>query len=160
MLGSLMITTQRLPPSLTPLDAALAMLRDGLEPVAACEVPLAEALGCVAADRPPLRAFLEGDVATVGGWAFRARDLVGASSYSPLPLAQLPVWVEAGDAMPGDCDCVVDVDLVESSGPLAQAVAEAIPGQGVRRPGENIPGASPALPPRRPPPPPHLPLHP
>jgi molybdopterin molybdotransferase len=137
-----MVTTQRLPSSLTPLDTALAMLLDGLAPVAPSERPLAEALGCVAAQMPPLRAFPACDVAAADGWAFRARDLVGASSYSPLPLKQPPVWVEAGDTLPGDCDCVVDADLVESSGPLARVVAEAIPGQGVRRAGEDIAEAS------------------
>ena len=137
-----MITTQRLPPSLTPLEAALAMLRDGLAPVAASALPLAEALGCVAADMPPLHAVPARDLAAVDGWALRARDLVGASSYSPLPLARPPPWVEAGDAVPGNCDCVVDADLVEVSGPLAEAVAEAIPGQGVRRAGEDVAEAS------------------
>jgi molybdopterin biosynthesis enzyme len=133
-----MIITQRLPPSLTPLDAALAMLLDGLAPVAPSEVPLAEAIGCVAAPMPPLGAFPPHDVAAVDGWALRARDLVGASSYSPLPLAQPPAWVEAGDAMPAGCDCVVDADLVEAAGPLVQVLAEAIPGQGIRRAGEDI----------------------
>jgi molybdopterin molybdotransferase len=133
-----MITTQRLPSSLTPLDVARAMLLDGLQPVAPNELPLAEALGCVAASMPRLGAFPPCDIAAVDGWAFRARDLVGASSYSPFPLAQPPVWVEAGDAMPWDCDCVVDADLVETSGPLLQVVAEAIPGQGVRRAGADI----------------------
>jgi molybdopterin molybdotransferase len=133
-----MITTQRLPRSLTPLDAALAMLLDGLSPVAPGERPLAEALGCIAAQMPPLPTFPSRDVAAADGFAFRARDLVGASSYSPLPLKQPPVWVEAGDPLPGDCDCVLDADLVESSGPVVQVVAEAIPGQGIRRAGEDI----------------------
>ncbi len=39
-----MPTTQRLPVSLTPLEAALAALLDGLEPVAPSDLPLAEAL--------------------------------------------------------------------------------------------------------------------
>jgi molybdopterin molybdotransferase len=137
-----MITTQRLPFSLTPLDTALAMLLDGLAPVAPAELPLVEALGRVAAPMPPLRAFPACDVAAADGWAFRARDLVGASSYSPLPLKQPPVWVEAGDPLPGDCDCVVDADLVESLGPLPQVVAEAIPGQGARRAGQDIAGGN------------------
>src|SRR3954471_15172134 len=38
-----MTTTQRLPPSLTPLDDALAMLLDRLEPVAAIDLALTEA---------------------------------------------------------------------------------------------------------------------
>ena len=50
---------------------------------------------------PPLaRAIRRATSPPRDGYAFRARDLVGASSYSPLPLAASPVWVEAGDAMP------------------------------------------------------------
>jgi molybdopterin molybdotransferase len=134
-----MTTPQRLPPSLTPLDSALAMLLDNLEPVAPRAVALSEAPGCIAADNPPLPALPPHDIAAVDGWAFRATDLVGASSYSPLPLAQPPLWVEAGDAMPPGCDCVVDGDAVEISGALAQVVAEAAPGQGIRRAGDDIP---------------------
>jgi molybdopterin molybdotransferase len=137
-----MTMPQRLPPSLTPLDAALAMLLDRLEPVAPSQVALADARGCIAADNPPLPAVPARDIAAADGWAFRARDLIGASSYSPLPLRQPPVWVEAGDAMPPGCDCVVDIDLVELSGALAQAVAEAAPGQGIRRAGEDIPAGA------------------
>jgi molybdopterin biosynthesis enzyme len=137
-----MIPTQRLPPSLTPLEVALAAVLDRLEPVASLALPLAEALGCVAADLPPLKAFPPADIAASDGWALRARDLVGASSYSPLPLARPPVWVEAGDAMPAGCDCVIDSDLVDQTGPMVQVLAEAIPGLGVRRLGAEIAQAS------------------
>jgi molybdopterin molybdotransferase len=134
----LMIPTQRLPASLTPLDVALAAVLHGLAPVAPVELPLAEALGCVAAEMPPLKAYPPRDIAAGDGWALRARDLVGASSYSPLPLAKLPVWVEAGDAMPEGCDCVVDTDCVDRTGSMVQVVAEATPGQGIRRSGGDI----------------------
>jgi molybdopterin molybdotransferase len=137
-----MILTQRLPVSLTPLDAALGALLRCLEPVAPVALPLAEALGCVAADMPPLHAHPPRDIAIGDGWALRARDLVGASSYSPLPLSAPPVWVEAGEAMPAGCDCVVDADLLDQTGPIVQALAEAIPGQGVRRAGSEITGTS------------------
>jgi len=133
-----MIPTQRLPASLTPLDVALATLLDGLEPVESLELPLADALGCVAADTPALEALPPADIAASDGWALRARDLVGASSYSPLPLARPPVWVEAGDALPEGCDCVIDSDSVDQTGPMVQVLAEAIPGQGVRRLGGDI----------------------
>jgi molybdopterin molybdotransferase len=131
-----MITTQRLTASLTPLDTALAMLLERIEPVASTELPLADALGCIASELPPLKARPAFDVAAVDGWAFCARDLVGASSYSPLPLACSPVWVEAGDRMPQGCDCVIDSASVEQTGALFQVSAEAIPGQGVRRGGD------------------------
>jgi molybdopterin molybdotransferase len=137
-----MITTQRLAASLTPLDTALALLLEGVEPVASIDLPLAEALGSVAAEFPPLQALPVFDMATVDGWAFRSRDLIGASSYSPLPLAGPPVWVEAGDRMPEGCDCVVDSASVEQTGRLFQVSAEAIPGQGIRRAGGDMAEAS------------------
>ncbi len=137
-----MIPSQRLSASLTRLDLALAALLDRLEPVAPIELPLAQALGCVAADMPPLKAFPPCDIAAADGWAFRASDLVGASSYSPLPLAKSLAWVEAGDAIPQGCDCVIDDDLVDRKGPMVQVLGEAIPGQGVRRAGEDIAAGS------------------
>jgi molybdopterin molybdotransferase len=133
-----MTPNQRLPASLTPLDAALTALLDGLGPVPPIALPLNEALRCIAADMPPLAAHPPHDVAATDGFALRARDLVGASSYSPLPLAAAPVWVEVGEAIPGGCDCVLDSDSVDVSGPIPQVVAEAIPGQGVRRAGGDI----------------------
>jgi molybdopterin biosynthesis enzyme len=133
-----MTSIQRLPASLTPLDVALAALLHRLEPVGPVALPLAEALGCVAADMPPLKAFPPCDIATSDGWALRARDLVGASPYSPVPLANSPAWVEAGDPMPKPCDCVVDSDSIDQTGPILEALAEAIPGQGVRRVGGDI----------------------
>ncbi|HVQ69160.1 MAG TPA: molybdopterin-binding protein, partial [Bradyrhizobium sp.] len=133
---------QRLPTSLTPLDKALDTLLQGVEPVAPVELQLVGALCCIAADMPPLKAHPPRDVAAVDGYALGARDLVGASSYSPLPLTTLPVWVEAGDAMPEACDCVLDSDSVDLSGPLPQVLAEAIPGQGVRRAGGDIAAGS------------------
>ena len=91
-----MTSGQRLPASLTALDAALAALLRALEPSAVIELPLREALGCVTAEPSPLRAFPPHDVAVVDGWPSRASDLVGASSYAPVPLATPPVWVESG----------------------------------------------------------------
>lgn len=130
--------TQRLPPSLTPLDAALAALLRGVDPLAPMELPLSEALGCIAAGTPLLAAHPPRDVAACDGWALRANDLVGASSYSPLPLTEPPAWVDAGDAMPDRCDCVLDADAVDASGPLVQVLAESVPGQGVRRAGSDV----------------------
>ncbi len=133
-----MMTPQRLTASLISLDAALAALFGGMEPIAPVELPLSEAPGCVAAAMPPLKALPAFAMAAVDGWAFASRDLVGASSYSPLQLAASPAWVEAGDHIPQGCDCVIDPDLVEQTGGLFQVSAEAIPGQGVRRIGGDI----------------------
>ena len=130
--------TQRLPPSLTPLDTALAALLNGLTSLAPVEATLSEAAGCIAAGAPRLAAHPPYDMAAADGWALRATDLVGASAYSPLPLVTAPVWVDAGDTMPAGCDCVLDADSVEISGPLTQVLAEGVPGQGIRRAGSDI----------------------
>jgi molybdopterin molybdotransferase len=137
-----MTSHQRLPTSLTPLDAALAALLNGVEPVAPAELPLADALRCIAAEMPPLGARPPHDIAASDGFALRARDLVGASSYSPVPLSALPVWVEAGDAIPDGYDCVLDSDSIDQSGPIPQVLTEAIPGDGVRRAGGDIAAGS------------------
>jgi molybdopterin molybdotransferase len=137
-----MTSPQRLPASLTPLDTALNALLKGVEPVAPVELPLNEALRCIAAEMPPLEAHPSRDLAAVDGYVFCARDLVGASSYSPLPLSASPLWVEAGEAMPDGCDCVLDSDSIDISGPIPQVLAEAIPGQGVRRTGGDIAAGS------------------
>ena len=137
-----MTSHQRLPASLTPLNAALAALLDGVEPTAPVQLALADALHCIAAEMPPLEAYPLRDTASVDGYALCARDLVGASSYSPLPLMAAPVWVEAGEAMPDGSDCVLDADSVDTSGSMSQVLAEAIPGQGVRRVGSDIAAGS------------------
>lgn len=132
---------------LTTYEAALDALLDGIVPVAPCFVPLDQALGLVAAQMPPLMsAQPASDIAAADGWACRALDLVGASTYSPLALTAMPIWVETGAPMPPGCDCVLQADLVDCSGPMAQAVGEAPPGHGVRRAGEDMAaGSSPTV---------------
>lgn len=137
--------TQRLPPSLTPLDAALAALLKDVEPVAPTALALAEALGCITAGPLPSAARPARDLAAVDGWALRAGDLTGASAYSPLLLAEPPPWVDAGDAMPDGCDCVLDADALDLEGPLVQVLAEGVPGQGVRRAGCDLAAHAPGL---------------
>jgi molybdopterin biosynthesis enzyme len=134
-----MTGTQRLTAALTPLDAALAEVLDRVQPVEPIDALLAEAIGCIAAGMAPLAAGLpSANVAVTDGWAMRARELAGASSYAPLPLPKAPVWVEAGDQLPADCDCVIDENAVERVGSLFQVVTEAIPGDGIRRAGEEF----------------------
>src|SRR4051812_22953185 len=115
--------TQRLPPSLAPLDTALPPLLNALTSLPPGGGPLSEAAGSIAAGAPRLAAHPPHDMAAADGWALRANDLVGASAYSPLPLVTTPVWVDAGDAMPAGCDCVLDADAVDTSGPLTQVLA-------------------------------------
>lgn len=141
-----MMRTQPTTGALTSLEAALAALLDGLAPVDPTLLPLDEAIGRIAAEMPPVANALPArNTATTDGWAFRALDLAGASAYSPLPLPDAPGWVEAGDTMPESCDCVLEPGLLDCSGPIAQALAEAVPGQGIRRAGEDIEAGSPVV---------------
>jgi molybdopterin biosynthesis enzyme len=136
--------------ALTSLESALADLLDGLVAVAPMSVPLEQARGRIAAET----AMLERPLpllsrATIDGWALRSLDLAGASSYTPVPLMDAPAWVEAGDELPEGCDCVLKADLVETAGPIAQAFSDAIPGEGIRRTGEDIAAGRPVVVPGR-----------
>lgn len=133
-----MNTSQRLQSSLTPLDVALAALLRSIEPVAASERARGDVLAYDAAGLDALKAWPSHDIAAVDGWALRASDLVGASSYTPLPLMKEPVWLEAGERIPDGCDCALDEDAVDRTGPIVQVLAEAIPGQGIRRKGGEV----------------------
>ena len=131
--------TQRLPAALTPFDVALRSLIDGLQPVVCIDTLLAHCVGVTAAEIALLQVPHSAvRIAVSDGWALRARDTVGASSYSPVPMAAPPLWVEAGDRLPVGCNCVLDAEMVEKTGPLFQIVAEAIPGQGLRRAADNV----------------------
>lgn len=136
---------QRLPASLTTLDVALAALLRSLEPIAAGEAAPIPAPGRVAAELDELALWPPHDIAAVDGWALLASDLVGASPYTPLPLMKQPVWLEAGERIPHGCDCVLDEDALDRTGTIPQALAEAIPGQGVRRKGAEIADTGPIL---------------
>ena len=139
-----MNTSQRLPSSLKPLDVALAALLESIEPVAAGERAPGDVFAHAAAGLDALKTLDElkawppHDIAAVDGWALRASDLVGASSYTPLPLMKKPVWLEAGERIPDGCDCVLDEDAVDRTGAIVQVLAEAIPGQGIRRKGGEV----------------------
>lgn len=125
--------------TLTRLDTALDLLCDGIVPVPPRDLPLTEALGCVAADMPPgHRGWPLCDTATADGWALRSADIVGASPYSPVPLPGEPVWVEAGSALPAGCDCVIEAERMAQAGSRFQAVSEALPGEGVRRAATDV----------------------
>jgi molybdopterin biosynthesis enzyme len=131
--------TQRLPAALTSLDAALRLLLDGVGPVEPIDASVSDSVGGIAAAiAPPQLAHPAFNIAISDGWAFRAHDIVGASSYSPLPLTTSPVWVEAGDRLPNECDCVLDADLVEQAGSFFHVLAESVPGHGIRRAGDDI----------------------
>jgi len=101
------------------------------------ELPLAQALDRVAADCRHSRRFRR----TPSPRPMAGR-FVPATSSARRPIRRCHGYgaglVEAGAAIPQGCDCVIDTDLVDQTGPMAQVLAEAIPGQGVRRMGGDI----------------------
>ena len=125
------------PGALTSLEAARALLLNMLRPVDPVLTPHDEALGCICAEPLIVGVQPPHAIALRDGWAMRAEDLAGASSYAPVLLATQPIAVETGDALPPECDCVTDHHGLDLSGPMPQALIEALPGENVRRPGED-----------------------
>ena len=125
------------PVALTSLAAARALLLSALRPVDPVLEPRDEALGCICAEPLIVGVQPPRPIALRDGWAMRAEDLAGASSYAPVLLATEPIAVETGDSLPADCDCVIDHHGLDLGGPMPQAMIEALPGENVRRPGED-----------------------
>ncbi len=124
---------------LTPLDAALVLLGRHLASVPASTVALADALGMVlAADVFAPVALPATAIALIDGVAVVAADTVGAGPYAPALPSSPPVRVTAGDALPQGCDAVLPAGALLREGPVTLLLAEAAPGFGTRRPGEDL----------------------
>jgi molybdopterin molybdotransferase len=123
--------------SLKPIDALMTEL-GSLLPVSQAErVAIDAAIGHVLAadlvvpeDVPPV------PVASLAGYAVASRDLIGASSYSPVPLPGLQL-VGAGDPLPAGCDAVLPADSVEGEGIFAGALFSPQPRENARLAGED-----------------------
>lgn len=126
------------PSSLTPVAGALSELLGELRPVEVAATPVMGAVGAVLAEAlVTSRAVPERTLALRRGWAVTAAEVVGASSYSPMPLGRPPAFVEAGDPLPAGADAVLPPDAVTVEAGSAQALAETAPGEFVRRQGED-----------------------
>lgn len=128
------------PLRLTDPDAALGtLLALASGPVAPCRLPVADAVGLVLAEpivaQGPVPA---APVAARDGWAVAASDTEGAGPYAPAVLPAPPARVAPGDALPPGSDAVLAPFDLSEDGPLATAVGAVAPGEGVRRPGEEI----------------------
>jgi len=101
-------------------------------------VSISDALGCASAGFVAPSPLPDRLVAVYDGWAVFSQDCVGASSYSPVPLATAPAWVENGDALPDGCDGVIRPDGLDVATSVPQIICELRPGEGVRRVGEDV----------------------
>jgi molybdopterin biosynthesis enzyme len=125
--------------SLTPLDEALTLWLAPLVPVTPEQVPLAEAVGHVLAE--PLRAGHDVPATAIArreGYGVRALETIGASPYSPVLCRESPRLVRAGDPLAPGCDAVLPAGAVLTGGPMPEILAEAVPGEDVRRAGEDV----------------------
>jgi molybdopterin biosynthesis enzyme len=119
--------------TLMPLADALARL--AWPPVPARAVPVAEAVGAVAAaDVLAPHPLPRGRTALRDGFAVRAADVTGASPYAPVPLPAPPDWVEAGAALPPGTDTVLPPEALAGD----EAVADAPAGEGTRAAGADV----------------------
>lgn len=131
----------------TPAPLRLAPLEDALSawlalmpaPVAPRTMPAAEAVGRVLAAAVRAEAPVPAaPVALRDGWAMAAADTLGASPYSPVPLPTTPPRLEPGATLPPGTDAVLPLFDLDGTGPFAQVMQPVAPGEGIRRPGEEI----------------------
>ena len=105
---------------------------DALAPVQARDARLDAALGRVlAADASAPGALPPRAVALRDGWAVRSDAVLDAGSYAPAPLADKPLWVEAGENIPNNMDAILPLEAVVLKKSGAEALAGAAPGEGI-----------------------------
>src|SRR2546421_7924225 len=137
------------PPKLQSVEDALAWIDAHTAALPSEDAPLAQAAGRIVAvdvaavvDLPPF------DRAAAEGFAVRADDTIGASSYNPLPLQlvdtvdDLPLGraarMHAGDRLPRCADAVAALQQVGDDGNGTCSIVEpVVPGSFVERTGSH-----------------------
>jgi molybdopterin molybdotransferase len=146
------------------VDEALALLAGQVAPLGVEEVALDDALGRVLAAPVAAEVDVPGfDRACMDGFAVRAADTFGASSYEPVTLALvgtvLPgpaaaapavgpgqaVRIMTGSPVPPGADAVVPVERAEVRGERLRLVTAWPPGKHVARTGEEVRRGEPLL---------------
>lgn len=114
------------------------MLLAAIKPADPTSRPIAESCGRVLAEaiRAP-HALPSRAIALRDGWAVTAGDLVGASSYSPVLLAEPPAWIEVGQSVPAVRDALLPRDAVSALAGFFEITLAVSPGEGLRRAGED-----------------------
>ena len=115
-----------------PLAEVYAKIDALAAPVQAHDARLDAALGRVlAADALSPGALPPRAIALRDGWAVRSDAVLDAGSYAPVPLAEKPQWVEAGEAVPAGIDAILPLEAVVLKKSGAEALANAAPGEGI-----------------------------
>ncbi|WP_432807314.1 hypothetical protein [Microvirga terrae] len=131
-----LVTERREAQKLLSLAGAVDALMRVIRPVPSCEVNLRDAEGFVlaepviaATDVPRARTALR------DGYAVRACDTVGASSFNPVYLNKPPVMVAAGDTLPVGCNAVLPVDALSLENGVVEICQCIAPSESTRLPG-------------------------
>lgn len=120
---------------LTPLADVLASFDLSVRPVAPREEALAKAVGlALAADLKTASGHPQATLALRDGFAVRADETLDASSYAPAPLSGAPARIETGEPLPEGADAVAALDVVQTRGAQAEALAVVAPGDGTLAP--------------------------
>jgi molybdopterin molybdotransferase len=131
---------------LTPLADVLAVVDLDVKPITPRTVELSVAAGRVLAVDAMAPARPSAALAMLDGWAIAADASLGAGSYAPALLPEMPQRVEVGQPMPPDTDSVAPFDAVRISGGRAEVLSLVNPGDGVLPAGGDC---DPAIPLRR-----------
>jgi molybdopterin molybdotransferase len=116
---------------LTPLADVLAMVDLDVKPVTPRTTELSTAAGRTLAVDALAPARPSAALALLDGWAIAADATLGAGSYAPALLPQIPQRVETGQPLPPDTDSVAPFDVVKVAGGRAEALTIVNPGDGV-----------------------------
>jgi molybdopterin biosynthesis enzyme len=124
---------------LTPLADVLARIGSLVKPVSPREIGLSAALFRVLAEDVSAPDGLPTQArALIDGYAVHAEAIADAGPYAPMPLADAPVRVDAGEALPPGTDAVVPFEAIVARGGRYEAVAPAAAGEGVLAAGSDI----------------------
>lgn len=130
---------------LTPLAELLAAIEQ-LAPAMPRQAAIADAIGrALAMDAIAPRSLPVSAIALRDGVAVQANATADASAYAPIPLAQMPPRVDAGEAIPSGADSIAPLDAITSVGGAAQAIAPVTPGDGILPAGTDANAAKPIL---------------
>lgn len=132
--------------SLGTMSTPLKTLPDVLQPILKRLLPTAPCTVCIESARGlmlveplccvapvPLRA-----IALRSGLAVASLDLAGASPHSPVMLARQPTAVAAGQALPENCDAVIDPASVANAGQMILVANSAVPAMNARLSGQDL----------------------
>jgi molybdopterin molybdotransferase len=123
---------------LTPLREVLSRITASLSPIAPRDIAIADALGHIAAEAVTLTDPLPAAaIALIDGYAVRSDATADASAYAPMPLADAQA-IDAGQRLPAGADAVLSVESIMTDAAGLQALAPAMPGEGVLAPGVDV----------------------